>query len=198
MFGRENQNEESSFSWIISLIFWIFLFIAASLFASIVLAPRYLSYLNLRNEYHANQVRLVTLENQVEYLRQVAHSLEHDSEFRSEVARVDFDAVRPGEERIAVEPNLALDIPEWNPNHKIPLTNGFWYLPILKVLGENQKVRSSILLIAATIVVLSFTFLHESQSRQLETITRSTRNMVGFVLSRYRISEESLEEEGSE
>ncbi|QDT94905.1 hypothetical protein [Gimesia aquarii] len=197
MFGRENQNEESSFGWIISLIFWIFLFIAASLFASIVLAPRYLSYLNLRNEYHANQVRLVTLENQVEYLRQVAHSLEHDPEFRSEVARVDFDAVRPGEERIAVEPNLALDIPEWNPNHKIPLTNGFWYLPILKVLSENQKVRSSILLIAATIVVLSFTFLHESQSRQLETITRSTRNMVGCVLSRYRISEESLEEDGS-
>ncbi|WP_299461737.1 hypothetical protein, partial [uncultured Gimesia sp.] len=177
------------------LTFWIFLFIAASLFAAVVLAPRYLSYLNMRNEYLTNQVQLVSLENQVEYLRQIAHSLEHDPEFRSEVARVDFDAVRPGEERISVDPDLALDIPQWNPNKNIPASNQSWYQPMLSVLSENQKIRSSILLTAAVIVVLSFTFLHESQSRQLETVTRSTRNIVGTLLSRYQISGDDSEEE---
>jgi len=192
---KENQNEESRFGWIISLTFWIFLFIAASLFAAVVLAPRYLSYLNLRNEFLTTQVQLVSLENQVEYLRQIAHSLEHDPEFRSEVARVDFDAVRPGEERIAIAPELALDVPQWNPNQKIPIASHFWYEPMLRVLSENQKVRSSILLSAAAIVILSFTFLHESQSQQLETVTKSTRNMMGSFLSRYQISDDDLEEE---
>tara|TARA_R110002095_G_scaffold121566_1_gene105759 strand:+ start:9437 stop:10036 length:600 start_codon:yes stop_codon:yes gene_type:complete len=191
-----NQNEESRYAWIISMTFWIFLFIAASMFAAVVLAPRYLSYLKLRNEYLANQVQLVSLENQVEYLKQIAHSLEHDPEFRSEVARVDFDAVCPGEERISVDPDLALDVPQWNPNHKIPVINRSWYQPMLSVLSDNQKIRSSILLTAAVIVVLSFTFLHESQSRQLETVTRSTRNIVGTFLSRYQISEDAAEEEG--
>lgn len=194
MLTKENPNEESHFGWIISLTFWIFLFIAASLFAAVVLSPRYLSYLNLRNEYLTTQVQLVSLENQVEYLKQIAHSLEHDPEFRSEVARVDFDAVRPGEERIAIAPELALDVPHWNPNQKIPLVSHFWYEPMLTVLSENQKVRSSILLSAAAIVILSFTFLHESQSQQLENVTKSTRNMVGSFLSRYQISDDDLDE----
>ena len=136
-----------------------------------------------------------SLENQVEYLRQIAHSLEHDPEFRSEVARVDFDAVRPGEERIAVDPELALDVPQWNPNQKIPIVSHSWYEPMLNVLSKNQKVRSSILLSAAAIIILSFTFLHESQSQQLESVSRSTRNMVGSFLSRYQISETDPEEE---
>ncbi|MFK7777568.1 MAG: hypothetical protein QM501_05545 [Gimesia sp.] len=191
----ECQYEESRFGWIISLTFWIFLFIAASLFAAVVLSPRYLSYLNLQKEYLSAQVQLVALENQVEYLRQIAHSLEHDPEFRSEVARVDFDAFRPGEERIAVDPELALDIPHWNPNQKVPLVNHYWYEPMLSVLSENQKVRSSILLSAAAIIILSFTFLHESQTKQLETVTRSTRNIFGSFLSRYQIPVEDLEEE---
>ncbi|WP_145222482.1 hypothetical protein [Gimesia alba] len=190
MSDTQNQNEESSLGWMISLTFWIFLFIAASLFAAVVLAPRYLSYLNLQNEYLANQVQLVSLENQVEYLREIAHSLEHDPEFRSEVARVDFDAVRPGEERIAVDPDLALDVPQWDPGKKIPVSNRSWYVPMLGVLSENQKVRSSILLTAAVIVVLAFTFLHESQSRQLETVTQSTRDVLGLLLSRYRIPDD--------
>ncbi|WP_339734511.1 hypothetical protein [uncultured Gimesia sp.] len=183
----------------ISLTFWIFLFIAAILFAAVLLSPRYLSYLSLKNEYLANQVQLVSLENQVEYLREIAHSLEHDPEFRSEVARVDFDAVRPGEERIAVHPDLALDVPQWNPGNKIPVTNRSWYVPMLGVLSENQKVRSSILLTAAVIVVLSFTFLHESQSRQIESVTKSTRDVFGLFFSRYQISDDDsrdCEEEG--
>lgn len=192
---KENQNEDSQFGWVISITFWILLFIAGSLFAAVVLAPRYLSYLNLRNEYLTYQVQLVSLENQVEYLRQIAHSLEHDPEFRSEVARVDFDAVRPGEERIAIDPELALKIPQWNPQKRISQTNQHWYGPVLSVLSENQKVRSSILLTAAAIVILSFTFLHESQSRQLESVTKSTRDLIGILLSRYRIVEESSEDE---
>lgn len=179
----------------ISLIFWILLFLAACLFAAVVLSPRYLSYLELRNEYLSNQVQLVTLENQVEYLKQIAHSLEHDPEFRSEVARVDFDAVRPGEERITVAPDLALNLPQWNPHRKIPVTSRAWYVPMLSVLSENQKVRSSLLLTAAVIVVLSFTFLHESQSHQLETVTRSTKDFLSVFLARYRISEEEETED---
>ncbi|WP_145460205.1 hypothetical protein [Gimesia panareensis] len=195
MTTKQNQHEESRIGWMISLTFWLLLFLAASLFAAVVLSPRYLSYLELRNEYLSNQVQLVTLENQVEYLKQIAHSLEHDPEFRSEVARVDFDAVRPGEERIAVDPDLALDLPKWNPRRKIPVTSRAWYVPMLSVLSENQKIRSSILLTAGVIVVLSFTFLHESQSRQLETVTRSTKDFLSLFLSRYRISEEEPDED---
>lgn len=195
MTTRQQQNQESGISWMISLTFWILLFLAASLFAAVVLSPRYLSYLELRNEYLSNQVQLVTLENQVEYLKQIAHSLEHDPEFRSEVARVDFDAVRPGEERITVDPDLALNLPQWNPQRKIPVTSRAWYVPMLSVLSENQKVRSSILLTAAVIVVVSFTFLHESQSQQLETVTRSTKDVLSLFLSRYRVSEEEEQTE---
>lgn len=179
----------------ISLTFWLLLFFAASLFAAVVLSPRYLAYLELRNEYLSNQVQLVTLENQVEYLKQIAHSLEHDPEFRSEVARVDFDAVRPGEERIAVDPDLALDLPQWNSRQRIPVTSRAWYVPMLSVLSENHKVRSSLLLTAGVIVLLSFTFLHESQSHQLEHVTRSTKDFVSLFLSRYRISESEADED---
>ena len=95
--------------WIISLTFWTCLLVATLLYAVVALAPKYLVYLRLKDAHFANQVRLVNLEQQNGYLQKVVYALEDEPRFQAELARYDFDAAKPDEERIAVEGALALD-----------------------------------------------------------------------------------------
>ena len=59
---------ESALGVVVSCAFWLCLATSAALFALVVLAPKLLTYDELQAEAYANQVRLVTLEGQVQRL----------------------------------------------------------------------------------------------------------------------------------
>src|SRR5258705_13685823 len=99
--ATRTKPKESRFSWLVALLFWACLLVSVSLFALTVLSPKVLALSALEKEYHDNQVKLVDLERKVEYFQKVASALQTDAEFAKELARFEFNAVQPGEERIA-------------------------------------------------------------------------------------------------
>jgi len=152
----------SRYDWVASLAFWICLFVAAGLFASVTLAPRLAAYIDLQAEYQANQVELVRMESRAQYLEKVVEALATDPHFAAEVARIDFDAVRPGDERIAVDKSLSLNAPRYDPPEITAPPSPPWYAPVARFLSSNPALRPLTLLVAAGLIVVAFTFLHDS------------------------------------
>jgi hypothetical protein len=113
----------------------------------------------------ANQMRLLQLERQTLQLKDVVVALEKDPTFAEELARVEFDAVRPGEEVLPVGPGLRLD-PRTEPvaGPKALSTSPRW-LPVVTVLAEDRTLRSELLFAAAVLVIAAFTWLHEPVER---------------------------------
>jgi hypothetical protein len=111
MSDTTRQTDEPRHGWILSLAFWLCLLLAGGLYAAVALSPKILAHLHLKQKFYENQIRLVTLERQVQYLGKVVVALENEPDFAAELLRVDFDASRPGDERIAVDRSLSLGAP---------------------------------------------------------------------------------------
>lgn len=166
----------------ISLAFWIALLIAALLFATVNLSPRLTTLLKLRDEHYANQLRLVALEKQARQLERVVEALEHDPAFAAEMARLEFDALRPGEEVISVDRKLALDARHAATVELERQATRAWYLPAVEIVATSQDLRNTLLLAAAVLVIVSFTWLQESTAGQIEAGGRALQGVWG----RYR------------
>lgn len=157
--------------WLVSLLFWLALLVAAVLYGAVALAPKYLAYLESRHAFHGNQIRLIALQQNERYLEKTVAALENDPDFAAELARVDFNATRPGEEKIPVDPHLSLDAraePELSiTNPRLP-----WYAPLVTLIAENERLRRNLLIAAAAVVLLAFTFLHESEAPRIRSAAR--------------------------
>ena len=164
------------YDWIASLAFWLCLVVAAALFASVTLAPRLVTYLELRKEYQANQEQLVGLEGRTQYLEKVVDALRSDAQFAAEVARIDFDAARPGDERIAVDKSLSLSIPRYDPPPAAAAADAPWYVPATRFLAGNPSLRPLMLAVAAALVVVAFTYLHDTVTDEPEEAAPSRRS----------------------
>ena len=187
-----HQNAETTleeprrFSMLVSLLFWLTLIVSASLYSAVALSPKLLSYIELRNQHFQNQVVLVDLEDQVQHLERVATALESDPEFADELARVEFDASRPGDQRVAVQQTLWLDRPDSLSSpvaeaHTLP-----WYTPLIRAFAGNQELRNYSLAAAAILILMAFTFLHESQEPQIRSIFATIHAGISVVVRRYR------------
>lgn len=155
---------ERRYDWIASLAFWLCLFVAAALFASVTLAPRLAAHIELKKEYQANQVELVGMESRMQYLEKVAEALKTDPHFAAEVARIDFDAARPGDERIAVDKTLSLSAPKYDPPAMPEAATVPWYAPLAQFLAKSAALRPLTLMVAGALVLVGFTFFHDTQA----------------------------------
>ena len=166
MIHSETAGDEPKFAWVISLAFWLCLLLAASCFAAVSLAPKLLDVVTADSEYRQNQSRLVGLEQRVSYLEKVRDALKNDPAFAAELARIDFDVVRPDDERIAVDPAMSLGAA---PSRSSSINLGqprLVYVPLLELLAEDQAVRSALLVFAAFVTLAAFTYLHEPRPSQ--------------------------------
>lgn len=148
--------------WLVALLFWLCLILAAAMYAAVSLSPKLLAWIELRDEHYAHQVRLVEVERQVSYLGRVVDALENDPEFAAQLARVDFDAARPGDERITVDPSLSLDAHSETPPRSLSPRSHSWSVPLLRQFTDRPDLRRALLTIAAALCVFAFTFLQES------------------------------------
>ncbi len=174
--------------WAATLTFWGCLLIAAAMYAAVSLAPKMLTWATLKREQYEHQVKLVTLERQVTYLRRVVDAMENDPEFASQLARIDFDAARPGDERITVDPQLSLDAREIpvlvdaTPRHVSLL------IPLLRQLTDRPELRRALLAASAALAIFAFTFLHDPGSQtatDASEVQRSNPVFNDFFASRY-------------
>lgn len=160
------RNPETVSGFLLSLLFWLCLLAAAMLFASVTLAPKVLEQARLKNEFDAGQHRLVQIEQQNEQLERVVGAIREDPEFAAEMTRIEFDAVRPDEEIIPVEPSLKLGPQLAMPRPVVPVP-ATWYQPYLTPLATDVVLRQRLLIGAALLVIVSFTWFQPVSAKRL-------------------------------
>ena len=148
-----------------SLIFWICLFVAAGMYATVSLAPKLLAYLDLELDYRFNQWKLVELDRQVSHLDKVIEAQTSDPAFIQEQVRSSFDITRPDEQRVSVEPHLRLNIEVAAPTARNLAPTWPWYAPLVAVVARSREIVTALLCTAAALVLFAFTFLYDRRVR---------------------------------
>jgi cell division protein FtsB len=169
--GSSSSRPETIAGMAISLFFWLCLIIACALFGVVSLSPKLLVYFQLRDQFEANQRKLVSLESQAEELQRVIQAIQTDAEFAAELTRIEFDAVRPDEEVIPVDVSLKLDSrvaarqSDGKAFHE-------WYEPLVKTAAADERLRFGSLAIAGVLVIIAFTMLQPASSEAVANDSR--------------------------
>lgn len=181
-----NVQSESQASWLSSVVGWVCLFLAAGCYATVHISPRLLTMVKLQHEFDTNQLRLVSLEEQLQGLTRIAQALEHDPEFAAAMARSEFTADRPGEQRIAVEPHLTQQPNDLAPQLEVVEPPWPWYTPFLKTVVEYRPLNNGLLFASALLMLFAFIPLHGTTVTTIggRTVTYTT-GLFGFLKNRY-------------
>jgi cell division protein FtsB len=147
--------------WIVSLAFWFCLFLSAAMYAIVVLAPKWHTSQKLNSEHRNNQHQLVSLEQDVKRLDNVVTALESDTEFASELARVDFGAVRPGEERLSVDEDLRMNVQSLQHLTPARFTRQAGSSDLIRLFSQHRQLRHLTLAVAGLLLLFAFCFLIE-------------------------------------
>lgn len=180
------QHETSFLQWTVSFLFWGQLLIAGVLYGSVAMAPKLRTYVDLDEEYITAQTQLVQLEQQVLELKKITESLEKDPGLLEELARIDLDATRPGEEQIPLQDNLTLKSRITQPRMAEPIPMDQWYMPVLTAFATDHQLRTMSLLVSAVLVLIAFTFFQPSQAVRFSTGWRNLRDGSAAMFVRYR------------
>ncbi len=184
--GPQPSSDVRAIEWVVSLLFWTQLLIAALLYATVALAPKVNTLLNLSADSQSLKSQLVDLEHQVTDMKKVTEALEHDPRMLEELARLNLDVTRPGEESIPVGSELMLQSEMTRPRTLPPEFERPWYVSVVEAFATNHSLRNSLLFGAAVLVLISFTFFHASQAAQFSTGLKSVRESASSLTKRYR------------
>ena len=178
-----NAEDVSSQSATVSYAFWLTLFLAATIYASVALAPKLERLLVLKRDHAANQWDLVNLDQRVQNLEKVAAALEEDPQFAAELARSRFGAVEPGRDAIKVAEELQFATAATAATTQVELP---WYYSVVSRFARSTPLRNGALGLAALLTLLGFGFLHHRYSMLIEAAaTRATRALTTLA-ARYR------------
>ncbi len=180
-----NSATETVSGLMVSLLFWSCLLLAASLFASVALAPKLAETLRLRDLYSANQLQLVLIERQNEQFQLVVEAIQSDRDFAAEMTRIEFDAIRSDEEILPVAADLKLETRAIEAPRAHPVAARAWYRPWLTPLTENDSLRSTLLGAAAVLVVVSFTWFQPASAERIAQQARFGRTAWQALRDRY-------------
>jgi cell division protein FtsB len=139
-----------------SVLFWLCLFAAVTLFGAVFLAPKLIALHRLEVRRSELALRLDRLEQRNTFLVRVIDALENDPEFTAEVARFDLNAAAPDEEHLPVAPvrpgtasaQVARPAAAWTP----------WWLPLAELFAADRTLIDACLLTAGGLAVVAFTF----------------------------------------
>jgi hypothetical protein len=185
-----NRPTEAAFRPFAAVSFWCSLFLAAGLFAVLALAPKLRTYRQLSGEYDSVHRQLVSTERRTENLAKVAHALEHDPEFASELARINFDN-SGGQERIPVGPHLSLAAwdsdPAMTDAGHTPSPAELLDGPLLNTLSDDRAVRGPLMAASSLLVLAAFAFCGEKAPNRNDRESKQPRIGVrGWLANRYR------------
>jgi len=147
-------------SWLASLLFWLCLFMAAALYATVTLSPKLFAYLVLDREYRMNQWKLVSQERQVAYLQRVIEAQTNDPAFVREQARSDLGMADSDEQRIPVEAHLRLNIESGTSGTSATQTELPRYAALLEFVARSHRIGNALLGAAAILVLYAFARLY--------------------------------------
>jgi hypothetical protein len=186
--AESDGSTDAGFRPVAALAFWCSLLIAGGLFAVLALAPKLRAYHHLSKDYDGLHRQLVATERRTESLTKVAYALEHDPEFASELARVNFDAPKP-EERIPVGPQLSLaawDSDQTTDAEVRPARAVLLDGPLLDTLSEDRTVRVPLFAASSLLVLVAFALCGQTAASETGGNEQSGLGIRGWLANRYR------------
>mgnify|MGYP002623442747 CR=1 FL=1 len=182
--NRQTSDESPRGSAVVSLLFWMCLFLSAVLYGVWAQAPRFVDWVELKHEFQSNQGELSGLQDELRHLRRVADALQRDPDFAARVARSELDAVRPGAETIRLPEELGVDPRVPAATAAVATPSLPWYLPVMKQIADDDVLRRRLLLVATALVLGAFVFLNDGTLRVVESL-RSPGSFARRVFGRY-------------
>ncbi len=179
---------DAGFRPVAALAFWCSLLIAAGLFAVLALAPKLRTYHHLSKDYDSLHRQLVATARRTDSLTKVADALEHDPQFASELARVNFDAPKP-EERIPVGPQLSLaawDSDQTTDADVQPTRAAVLDGPLLDTLSEDRTVRVPLFAASSLLVLVAFALCGQTAATEPSPSEPTGLGIRGWLANRYR------------
>ncbi|QDU81060.1 Septum formation initiator [Polystyrenella longa] len=168
--SHQQENELLEFDWIVSLLFWLFLFVAAAIFGVLALSPKLEVYWSLQAEQKQNAERLDSLQTEITYLQHVVDALEHDPEFQAELARIDLNPNRSVADEEVLDLSLSIgpavvqrDQPHLHDEDSSSCREG-WLVSKNRSFVQDRILRNKLYLVMAGLVVFAFVFLQDNSA----------------------------------
>ncbi|MEQ9411505.1 MAG: hypothetical protein RIK87_27570 [Fuerstiella sp.] len=170
-------------SWAVSICFWCALLLAAAVYATVALAPKFAVWNRVRHEHLKNAEQLVALEDDVDYLERVEKALETDPEFVDRLAGMSGQTADDDTEYIPVSGTLlfgyeqmsaAATLPDEPPYHQLIMT-----------LASRRPLRRGLLIFAAALTILAFTFLNDAGTNLVYGTGRLMKTVALMPVRRY-------------
>lgn len=173
---------------LVSVAFWLCLFLAAAMYACAAVAPRADEWSRLRRQALEVRYQLVELQRTTRHLEKLCDELEHNPAFVAELARYDMDATREGDARLSVDPSLGFDprIPEPAPAPPAELFADPWYIRGCVGSRTTRSCARRWLGTVAGLVLIAFTVLHEEFWSRSSRGVMAVRSGLGWITARYR------------
>ena len=140
--------------------FWVVAFIGASLFAAVLIAPRWEEREALRARVRYQLIQCADLADVNDHYARVVNAFKHDPDFNAEVARFALGYVAPHEER------LTAPVQNWSrpkPPHVTPEQPTVWD-PFIRLFAHDLVVRRTALISAAVFIVFSVAFFNKNSA----------------------------------
>ena len=180
------EPQDASVSWAVSLCFWFALLVAAAVYGSVALSPKFAVWNKVRTEYQNNVRQLVALEDDVEYLERVETALKTDPEFVQRltgVSKLNSDA--PGEELIPVSGSLLFGQSDEVAALEIAAIELPFYHGIILRLASDEQLRMILLCFSACLTVFAFTFLNDAGQGVVYSAGSMIKQVVMLPMRRY-------------
>ena len=169
----------------VSLLFWLSLLVATTMFAAVGLSPKILERMRLEEQFDGSQFRLVQMEQQNDQLNRVLEAIRKDKDFAAEMTRIEFDAMRQDEEIIPVDAGLRLSPRDLATPRTPAVIAHAWYRPMLVPFAENDLLRRNLLTASAVLIVVSFTWFQPARASQAEQPAGNRRSLWRGLKDRY-------------
>ena len=172
-------------SWLVSLSFWGTLLVAAAIYGSVALSPKFCVWNRVRLEQQRNAERLTVLETEVGYLERVEQALATDPEFRRQASGAN-SKTDSRSELIPVSGNLLFG------NQVAPIETApqLASIPRYHVLAEqlatDRALRNSLLILTALLTFFAFAILNDAGTSLVVAGKQTLQSAVSWPFQRYR------------
>ena len=175
----------SSVVWAVSLAFWVTLLSAALLYASVALAPRLYSWMEVRHDFLSNAHQLQALEQEVDYLERVRDTLQTDPEFVRKLASAAIAEDVGDAEVIPVSGTLIFG-GEDQLQSRLPEVQDPFGASVARRFASDRQLRHMLLGTATVLVVFAFTVLNGTGGWFVRVVTQTTVAAAHMSVARYR------------
>lgn len=189
--AAESVTEERSIasqtigSFLMSLAFWLALLMSAFMYTAVSLSPKVADWISVRQQFSMNAVRLNQLEDEADYLEQVAAALKSDPEFVEHLVRAE---ISPRAEDADIKP-ASQDLLFRESAGSVQTSEKTIQSATVAIvfhLASDQRHRTWLLFSAAGLTLLAFTLLNDAGSGIAMSIWIAASVSVRSAVGRYR------------